>query len=236
MSGKENNKKEEEKDWKEKKELKEEKRDNLVFGAYLKHVVFFLIVIFILIGFIIFLGKEVIDLRKKVEKESSLYVSKVEFKNLGQLVTQSANVTVVKNYKNSREFLKLFDIPFTEYVLIFSYDVSVDAYIDFEKVHYTKNDDEKKFYVEIPHAKSKDPVLDEGSIRTLYDNKNIFNSVDFDKSNELRIEVKNKGLEEALKQGLLDKAEKNAELLISNMLKTDEQCKNYDVEFNYIGG
>ena len=64
----------------------------------------------------------------------------------------------------------------------------------------------------------------------------IFNSVDFDKSNELRIEVKNKGLEEALKQGLLDKAEKNAELLISNMLKTDEQCKNYDVEFNYIGG
>ena len=234
MSSKENNKKEEEKE--EKKEIKKEKRDNLVLGAYLKHVVLFLIVIFILIGLVIFLGKEVVDLKKEVEKENSLYVSKVEFKSLGQLVTQSARVTVVKRYKNSREFLKLFDIPFTEYVLIFSYDVSVDAYIDFEKVHYTRNDNEKKFYVEIPHAKNKDPILYEESVKTWYDNKNIFNSVDFDKSNELRIEVKNKGLEEALKQGLLDKAEKNAELLISNMLKTDEQCKNYDVEFNYIGG
>ena len=175
-------------------------------------------------------------MKKKVEKENSLYVSKVEFKNLGQLVTQSARVTVVKKYKDSREFLKLFDIPFTEYVLIFSYDVSVDAYIDFEKVHYTRNDNEKKFYVEIPHAKNKNPILYEESVKTWYDNKNIFNSVDFDKSNELRKEVKNKGLEEALKQGLLDKAEKNAELLISNMLKTDEQAKNYDVEFNYIGG
>ena len=183
MSSKENNKKEEEKEEEkeEKKEIKKEKRDNLVLGAYLKHVVLFLIVIFILIGLVIFLGKEVVDLKKEVEKENSLYVSKVEFKNLGQLVTQSARVTVVKKYKDSREFLKLFDIPFTEYVLIFSYDVSVDAYIDFEKVHYTRNDNEKKFYVEIPHAKNKYPILYEESVKTWYDNKNIFNSVDFDR-------------------------------------------------------
>lgn len=95
---------------------------------------------------------------------------------------------------------------------------------------------QKKIFVEIPHAESKDPVMDEDSLVIWYDNKNIFNSVDFYKSNELRKEIKDKAEKEALKKGLLEKAEKNAETVVGNMLKTNASYKEYIVEFNYIGG
>ena len=215
---------------------KEEKSTKTISLKHFGNKIVMSLIIFLLSVLICFLCINVMNLKKELDKEKTLYISKLDFKNVGQLVTQTANVTVVKNYKDSREFLKLFNIPFTEYVLIFSYDVEVDGYVDFEKVHYTEDKENKKIYVEIPHAQNKDPVLDEDSLNKLYDNTNTVNSVDFDKSNELRKEIKNKALKAALDQGLLEKAEKNAEKVIENMLKTNTEYRDYDVEFNYIGG
>lgn len=188
------------------------------------------IIIVLLICLIVFLSFKMYNLKN----DESTRVTDIEFKNIGQLVTQEATVTVVENYKNSREFLKMFDIPFTEYVLIFSCEVNVEAYIDFEKVHYTEENN--KFIVELPHAEYKKPNVDKSTIKKEYDNKNIFNSVGFDKSNELIKKVEDKAAKIALKNGLLEKAEKNAEKVIENMLKSDKNHKNYEVEWNYIGG
>lgn len=192
------------------------------------------LIILLLVCCIGILGMKLYEIKKDAENQKTMITTKVEFENIGQLVTQTANVTVVKNYRDSREFLKLFDIPFTEYVLIFSYDVNIDAYVDFTKIHYTEKDN--KFIVELPHAEYKEPSIVKGSKIKYYDNKNIFNSIDFDKSDEIREEMEDKALNDALKNGLLEKAEKNAEQVISNMLKSDESHKDFDVEFNYIGG
>ena len=54
---------------------------------------------------------------------SSPKITKLGFENVGQLVTQTAYLTVVKDNKKNIDFFNLFKIPFTETRKIFSYDI-----------------------------------------------------------------------------------------------------------------
>ena len=67
---------------------------------------------------------------------SSPKTTKLGFENVGQLVTQTAYLTVVKDNKKNIDFFNLFKIPFTETRKIFSYDIEVDAGVDFSKITY----------------------------------------------------------------------------------------------------
>ena len=75
------------------------------------------------------------NLRTKYETPAPK-TTKLGFENVGQLVTQTAYLTVVKDNKKNIDFFNLFKIPFTETRKIFSYDIEVDAGVDFSKITY----------------------------------------------------------------------------------------------------
>ena len=210
---------------------------NKIFGYKNKIIILFSIFIIILffILIIVFLINKIIDLNNELEREKTLSVEKIEFKNVGKLVAQEARVTVIKNHQNDREFLKIFDIPFTKYVYIFSYDIDVSAYVDFEKISYETNDKKKIFIVNLPHSKLNDnSAINKESKKILYDNKNMFNSVKPDQIEKFQMEMIKEAETKAVDSGILKKADKYAKILIENMIKGNNSYSDYNVEFNYI--
>ena len=183
----------------------------------------------------IFLISKVNKLNKELEKEKSLYVEKIEFKNVGKLVAQEAQVRVVKNYQNDRDFLKLFNFPFTKYVYIFSYDIEVSAYVDFTKITQDEDVENKVIIINLPHSKLNDnsTIIQDSKIKW-YDNKNLFNSVNPDQIDEFQKEMIKEAETQAINSGILKRADNQAQLLIKSMVKSNKSYQEYNVKFNYI--
>lgn len=183
----------------------------------------------------IFLINKVSRLNKELEKEKSLFVEKIEFKNVGKLVAQEAQVRVVKNYQDDRDFLKLFNFPFTKYVYIFSYDIEVSAYVDFTKITQDEDIEAKKIIINLPHSKlNNNSAIIQGSKIKWYDNKNLFNSVNPDQIDEFQKEMIKEAETQAINSGILKRADKQAQLLIRSMVKSNKSYQEFDVDFNYI--
>lgn len=106
-------------------------------------------IIFILIGLIVYyLGIRFSDVYSAQTK-----TTKLGFEDVGELVTQTGYLTVIKDNEEHREFFKLFELPFTESRQIFSYDIEVDASVDFAKISY--EEDAKKLIEGLIKSNSK---------------------------------------------------------------------------------
>lgn len=207
-----------------------------VFNSKQKFTIIGICIIFVLLVVVsIYLLNKTFELRNELEKEKSLSVEGIEFKNVGKLIAQETRVTVIKNYQDDREFLKTINIPFTKYVYIFSYDVEVDAYVNFENVTYQANDKNKSIVVSLPHSKLNDnSSIINDSKKILYDNKNMFNSIKPEQVDKFQKEMVKEAETKAVDLGILKKADKYAKVLIENMVKSNSTYYDYNVEFNYI--
>ena len=70
--------------------------------------------------------------------------TKLGFEDVGELVVQTGYLTVVQDNRKNREFFNLFEIPFTESRQIFSYDIEIDASVDFTKITYDAKKEKKR--------------------------------------------------------------------------------------------
>lgn len=161
--------------------------------------------------------------------------TKLGFENVGELVTQTAYMTIVRDTEEHREFFDLFQIPFTQSRQIFSYDIQIDASIDFSKITNTIDDNQKQIKVEIPHAKIYKATIDNDSLKVYLDKESLFSRIDLTEHNDAVEEMKNQGIEDAKANGILELAQKNAENLISTFLKTNNKFKDYNIAFEYKG-
>lgn len=161
--------------------------------------------------------------------------TKLGFENVGELVTQTAYMTIVRDTEEHREFFDLFQIPFTQSRQIFSYDIQIDASIDFSKITNTIDDNKKQIKVEIPHAKIYKATIDNNSLKVYLDKESLFSRIDLTEHNDAVEEMKNQGIEDAKANGILELAQKNAENLISTFLKTNNKFKDYNIAFEYKG-
>lgn len=191
----------------------------------IKHIfILILLVIFIFAG--IMIGKNF---------NTSEVVTGAMFKNMGDLVTQEAYVTVVEDSKNDREFFKLFPIPFTESRKIFSYDVIVIAGTDFSNIEVKSIDDENKtINLKVPHSRvmEEESSLKIDSLHVFLDEDSWFSRIDLAQTNEAFIKMKKKAIETATKNGIIDRADENAKVLITNFIKQDKY-KNYNINIEY---
>ena len=100
---------------------------------------------------------------------SSVYTSqtkttKLGLEDVGELVTQTGYLTIIQDNKEHRELFNLFQIPFTESRQIFSYDIEIDASVDFSKISYEPNDEKKEIVIKLPHAKIYKATLNTESL------------------------------------------------------------------------
>ena len=160
----------------------------------------------------------------------------VEFglENVGELVTQTSHITEVSDTKVNKDFFNLFDIPFTESRQIFSVRVDVDASVNFTKISYKQNDDNKSIIVSLPHAKIYKATLIDESLKIYLDDESLFSRIDLKTHNEAREKLKEEAITTAKNEGLLEAADKNANTLIERFIKSDRKYKDYNVFFNYI--
>ncbi len=156
--------------------------------------------------------------------------------NVGILVTQTAHVTEVSDTKVNREFFNWFQIPFSESRQIFSIQVDVDASVDFDKISYKQDNSEKTVVVSLPHAEIYKATPVEDSLKVYLDDGSLFSRIDLSKNNEARLKLRDDAVETAKANGILDAADKNAQILIERLIKSNRNYHDYKVFFNYING
>ena len=173
----EEKKEKEEKEIKEeKKEKKEKKKDKKKFKMPLfmkttiaKVVIVIVLILWLILGFKI--GSGII---------ANETVTKLGFRDVGVLVTQTCDVTEVEDVRDPVSFWGV-EIPFIDSRQIFSYDFEVDAAVDFEKIKITRVSDltmqidvvmpKSKLYKTTPDYDSLEVYLDQGSLFTRIDLK-----------------------------------------------------------------
>lgn len=161
----------------------------------------------------------------------------IEFKNVGELVTQSAFIRVLEDSTVNRTIFEKFEIPFTESRKMFSYIVQVDAAINFEEISIEDiNESTKTIKVKLPHAKVYNATPDLESFKSYIDSESWFSRIDSEKYNEALKDLTNQGKQDAINNKLLEKADENGKNIIESFIKSNKKYKEYNVEYEYIGG
>lgn len=162
--------------------------------------------------------------------------TKLGLEDVGELVTQTCYVTVVEDSKVNRDFFNLFDIPFTESRQIFSYDVEVDASVNFSDISYMPNEDNNEIIIKLPHAKIYKSTLNLFSLKVYLDSESLFSRIDLEKQNEALKAIEKQAVTDARANGIIEAADKNAKTLISGLIKSNYKYKEYKIVYEYIGG
>ena len=183
------------------------------------------VMVFVILGLLI--------INAKVVTKSGSRAIKFGLENVGKLVTQTAHVTEIANIEKNREII--IKIPFTTSRLIFTVQVDVDAYVDFDKVTYVVDDSSKSITVTLPHSELDEAKIIDESLEVILDEESIFSRIDYIESNENRIKLKEDAVEKAKKNGLLEAADNNAKTIIEKFVKSDSNYANYNVFFKYLG-
>lgn len=198
---------------------------------------------FIFLCYIIFLGTKfyysrqvkTVEVVREVERiiakevEISGEAMRYHMANIGKLCTAEYSYTHIERVDSSRE-LYGYEIPFTTATFIYSYDGTILAGIDFSKILINKNDITKRITVTLPDVEIISSDVDQNSFK-LYDEKNnIFNPIRVTDVADSFANLKNTEEQKALDNGLLDRAEENAVLLVKNFMLSSYDIRDYTIE------
>lgn len=155
------------------------------------------------------------------------------FENVGELVTQEWYGRMLEDSSKDRKIFKNVHIPFTESRLIFSIDVEILAGLNFEDIEYDVSMKDKTITIKLPHSKIYKAYEVQDSFISYLDEESIFTNISSEEQAKMKYNVVEKGKEQAVASGLLDKADKNAKSIIEYMIKGNELAKDFKVEFKY---
>ena len=158
----------------------------------------------------------------------------LQLENVGKLVTQTAHVVELGNIEYSREIFDI-EIPFTESKQLFSIQVDVDAYVDFEQITHTRNKTNKMIVIKLPHAQIGEATILDETMEVYLDKESIFSRINLEKQAEARLKIRDEAIKKAKKNGLLEAADRNAQTIIEKVIKSDKNYADYTITFNYIG-
>ena len=191
-------------------------------------VIKIVIVIAILLG-VFYLGNacsSVINLQTKS--------TKFGLKDVGELVTQTAYVTVVTDNKENKELFNKFEIPFTESRQVFSYDVEVDVSVNFSEISYTVDSENKEIKVSLPHSKIYKTTLNTDSLKVYLDTESLFSRIDLKEHNDALNAIKEQAATDAKSNGTLEAGDNNAKRLVESFIKENSRYKDYSFSYEYI--
>lgn len=200
------------------------------FGIKTKKV-FFVCVMLVIFGIGIVSGWIVFE--NKSEKEISK-VSQLSFKDVGKLVTQEAYVTIVETKSDNQYLLpnKQLKAPFTESVCIFSNDFKITAEYDFEKIDPIIDEPSEvskgKVEIVLPEIEIN-TLLIPGKETVYYEKESIFKNIPEKEMAEVRAGMAVKAEEQAMQNGLKEKAEANAKKLLETFVHNFYKEDEYDV-------
>ena len=156
--------------------------------------------------------------------------TKIGFEDIGELDTQVAYCTVVDVIDDPREIFGV-EVPFTKSKYIYSYDVVVKAGLDFEKMDWKETGG--KIKVKMPEVYVTDSYIDEKSERIYHEEESIFSPITLEEQMLARAELVETGVNDAIANGLYDKAKENAEKMLTSFFKQHDEYKDKEIVFEW---
>lgn len=165
------------------------------------------------------------------QAEHTNTTTKIGFEDIGELATQSAVCREVHVTDDWRKVFGGIKVPFTQSKYIFSRDYEVKAGINFEEIDWTKNEETKTISVTVPQTTilSNTPVAD--SFKVYHEAESIFNNVDLEESNEALDGMQKQAEKEAIENGLLEKAQDNAKVILKAFFGKSFDLNEYTIVF-----
>lgn len=151
------------------------------------------------------------------------------FEDIGVLVTQASHNTQVKVMEASRELFG-YSIPFTQSKYIYSYDVDIEAGIDFGKVEWRVQ--EQTIFVTLPEVTVTKCQILPDSFRVYHEQESIFRQFRLAENNEALRQMQEEARRDAVENGLLDAARRNAESLLTIFFAGQYDLSVYSIEFS----
>ena len=123
-------------------------------------------------------------------------------------------------------------IPFTQSKYIFSYDVSIKAgYGDFGNIHYNVNEEAKTISVTLPEPEVLTCELDTDSFQVYHESESVFRQITLDETNQAIGELQENAKNDAVANGLLDRARGNAETILTAFFGQQYDMEEYTIQF-----
>lgn len=148
-----------------------------------------------------------------------------------ELSTIVYNYTDIVSYKDNIQVNGL-DMPFTNKSFIIKYSGYIKAGIDLESLKFNIID-KNNIKITMDKAKILDNVIQEEEVEFFNEKDGLFNKLNFKDLYAVLIGEKEKIKVEAIKNGLLNEAEKNGEEIIRSLLE-EMGFKKIDIEYKRL--
>ena len=214
----------------DREEINVHKKKSFNIKSFITIFKILLIIVFIITVYIF--GKKGTNLFK-----SKATIINSQFEDRSLLITQVERVTVMEDTTNDRTFFSLFTIPFTQSRILFSYDVIIEAGIDCTRIAYVSEDSSNKtLTLSIPHSEIFTAAVDYDSREVYIDQDNLFSRINFEQAESAVQQLIGKAKEKANRSGdLIKYADENAKKLIEQIVKTNQNYKDYKIIYQYKG-
>lgn len=170
----------------------------------------------------------------QVNPEIQLDIIYSEINEIGELATMEYLFTDAAEFTDSKQ-IKNWNIPFTEKSFILKWDGVIKAGVKLDLVSIEVNEDEKKIVVSVPAAEILSYQIDSDSVEVLDEQDNIFNNITVDDKIKFDAATEDAMKKRAIENGLLEKAQENAEDILLRLLQANPAIGNiYTIEFVVI--
>lgn len=158
----------------------------------------------------------------------SLSVIESEIRNIGELATVEYIFTDAARFSDSKQ-IKDWNIPFTEKSFLMKWDGTIKAGINVENIDVSIDVEKQEIVIALPQAEILSYEVDESTVEVLDEKDNVFNSISVDDKVNFDTSTKEAMIERAVENGLLEKAQKQAEAVVTNLLTAF--AENYTITF-----
>lgn len=146
--------------------------------------------------------------------DTSTVLSKIV--HIQELATVKYNYAGVIGYKDNFKILNI-NVPLTDKYFLLKYEGYLKAGVDFNRIKV--NIHGENVHVSMPKAQIFDIVIDENSVKVYDESENAFNPIKIQDYNKALMDEKETMRQDAIKQGVLNDANRQAEIAVKSLLE-----------------
>lgn len=169
---------------------------------------------------------------EEITTEIDMKIVLKDIQAIGELATVEYLYTDAGKFSDPKQLFG-HDIPFTKKSFVMRWDGSIKAGIrDVNNITAAADEDTKVITVTLPQMEILTHTVDKNSLEVLDESSSLFNPISVDDVSSFQRESEAATEQRALDNGILEKAQTNAESLIRGLLTGNELIKeNYTIEF-----
>lgn len=178
--------------------------------------------------------KDPTSIYEQASKEVILGIIDTKMKSMSELATMEYSYTNAGKYSNPKQLFGK-DVPFTTKSFIAKWEGTIKAGINIEKTTIDINQINNIITIYLPKAEVLSHEIHEESFETLDEKNGLFNKIEVDDIREFDKESKDAMEKRALENGILEKAEESAEVIIQGLLyMSPEISQLYTIQFKPV--